>query len=254
VVVVFIVLNGYYFFVSPMKMLTGLIGTVGKLPPTGVNLFQLLLAYPVTYSFSTALFVLVLLLLLLAFYFYTDSLLPLIGVAPFIVFFLSWRNLSVYGLPFVPLILAVAYYHTNEPKAKDMATHKKLIEYASISVIVVSVIALLYVHSYYLQTNQLHINRINTIHYVENGNVTNGLLINVSNEGNRALNASFEISSRDPASYLTVSAYEGYGYVPADSDQSFIVNYQLAGINKDTQLFVLAFANDSVTSAWAKAT
>lgn len=256
--IVFLAVNGYYLLTSPIQTLSSLIGTFGSLPPTGSTLFQLLLlVYPVAYSFSSAIFVLSFLLLLLAFYFYTDSLRPLMAVAPFIIFLLSWRNLSVYGLPFVPLILAV-YYDSRETKTSDAVAYKKLVTLALLGLLLLSFAALLYSHSRYVQTNPLAVGNLTFVQYVENGVGANVLLIGVRNNASFSMNVSFEIFSLNPASVIAVSAYQGYNSIAADSYYNFPVEYSLPDINRGTQMSVLAFSSSAVTYAskgvlWARA-
>lgn len=250
---VFIVVNGYFLLLSPMKILGSLVGTFSSLPPVGATLFQLLLlAYPVTYSFSTIAMISGFFVLLLAFYLYTDSLMPLVGVVPFAIFFLSWRNISSYGLPFVPLILAMAYYNSERAKAADIVSHRKVLMSALAGFILLSAAVLVYSHDNYVQA-PLQISNITLIPYAQNGVNMNILSVRMHNTAAFAVNVSFDVYSRDPASIIAISAYHGYNGIATDSYHDFPIEYSLSGINNNTLISVLAFANDSVTIANLKA-
>ena len=113
----FLIINGYFLILTPKIFLSDMFTVFGltKLVVFGPNIMQfMILHYPVASWFSATIAIITLLSLFVLFYLYTDTLKPLIAVAPIMIFFLTWRNISIYGIPFIPVIIAIYYIHENE--------------------------------------------------------------------------------------------------------------------------------------------
>lgn len=246
----FLVINAYYLLASPSQLSTRLFSASGSLPISGPNIVQLLIgAYPIPYSYAMLALISTYLLLLLIFYLRTDSLKPLMGIVPFMIFFLSWRNFLSYSLPFVPYLLATAYYSTSGNKIEDIVGYKKLLVYAPAVLAFVLAVALIYAHGYYAQTNTLHISNVSLAVSPHNGSIgVNGAYVGVYNNAPFARNVSFYVYSRNPGLFASFLGYLPNSTIAADSGYTFALKYPLASISNSTQMFILAFANGSITS------
>ncbi len=247
-ILTFLVLNSYYLIASPRAVLSDLIGTFAGLTVNGTTLVQLLVSfYPVAYSYALFLFVSSFALLLLLFYLHTETLKPLAAVAPFAIFFLAWRNLVTYGMPFVPVLIALRYAHDGTG-CEDIKKYDKWFVPAFVAFVLISAVLLVYAHASYERSNTLKINSAAlTALALKNGSEANYVIINISNDANTERNVSVYIYSINPSLFITVPGYMGHSGVPAESYALFADAYPL-GVENNTRLFILAFANGSITS------
>lgn len=250
----FLLINGYFLAIHPSQMLNSLFGAFSSLPIAGPNIVQLLVGgYPIPYSYSMFAFVLVYLTLLLMFYLRTDSLRPLMGVVPFLIFFLSWRNLLGYDLPLIPYILATAYYGAAKSKIADIEISKKVFIYAPPAVLLVLLAVLIYAHGTYVQSNNLYISNVSLSLSQQGGVVVlGGIEIYVYNGASVARNLSFYIYASNPGQFVSSPGYLPNSTVAANSRGSFGVPFMLQGVSNSTQLFIIAFSNGSITSRLVK--
>jgi uncharacterized membrane protein len=250
---VFMAINAYFMIISPSAIgsVFALFGT-GTLVVYGTNVMQYFAAfYPVSYPTSAIISLIVYAYLLALFYLYNKSLKLFLGIMPALIFFLSWRSITVYGLPCVILILAV-YYTKNLEKREDMMKSKNPI-YASLAAIVIAVTAIIiYSHQSYLAQNTLVINKVTPILYSlpQYGSgylAMEGLIVNVTNNNNVNENVSFYIIARSPNNEGYVLGSE-LRTLPPRSSYNYSLSYQLGLVGNTTQLFIMAFSSDYTTS------
>jgi uncharacterized membrane protein len=251
-ILIFIAVNAYFVALSPKQTISNIFGLLGlnKLPPYGTNFMQFSYAfYPLSYWYSTFISITVFMTLLILFYFYTKTLLPLIAVVPAMIFFLSWRNITLYALPAIPLIFAVYYCHNS---SKDLIEKKSYIVYAFAALVIVGVIVAVYSHGTYVANQGIHINSIIPIIYVSSTTSRNlysfgGFIANVSNNEPVAENVSFYMASRSPNN----EAYTPGSLLPSlapGTSKNYTINFQLSMVDNSTRIFVLVFTKDYITS------
>jgi hypothetical protein len=249
---VFVAVNAYFVARSPQQTVDNIFGLLGlnKLPPYGTNFMQFSYAfYPLSYWYSTFISIAVFVTLLVLFYFYTKTLLPFIMIVPAMIFFFSWRNISIYDLPAIPLIFAVYYCSSG---SKDLIHKKSYIVYAFAALALVGVIVAIYSHAIYMENQGIHINRITPIIYISSaasGNLYSlgGFVANVSSNEPFPENVSFYIVSRSPNN----EAYEPGALLPQlapGSSRNYTVSFQLGRIDNSTRIFVMVFSKDYITS------
>ncbi len=248
----FLIINGYYLAVSPEQTINGMIGTFRTVSLMGANIMQLLIhPYPVALSYSLFISVLAFALFLLLLYFYADSLKPLIGIAPVLLFFLSWDNNANYFIPFVPYIIATSYYelNRNKNKVKNIGISKKMLGYGAVILFAVILIALIYSHSRYLRTNTLGISNVSPVPCVQNGTFGMcGLNVQVFNNGNSTETIFFRIFVRNPDIFATASGSILNSSIEPHAYRNFTVPMMLPSVDNSTRIFILAFSSDSIAS------
>ncbi|MGA3020391.1 MAG: hypothetical protein ABSD68_00360 [Candidatus Micrarchaeales archaeon] len=251
-ILIFVLVNAYFVALSPHQTISNIFGLLGlnKLPPYGTNFMQFSYAfYPLSYWYSTFMSITVFMTLLILFYFYTKTLLPFIAVVPAMIFFLSWRNISIYDLPAIPLIFAVYYCSSN---SKDLIEKKSYIVYAFAALVLIGVVVAIYSHAAYVENQGIRINSIIPILYISNATGGNmyrlgGFVANVSNNEPVAENVSFYMTSRSPNN----EAYTPGSMLPVlapGSSRNYTINFQLGLVNNSTRLFVMVFTRDYITS------
>ena len=130
---------------------------------SGPNIMQLLVYfYPVNYTYLLFLSILVFVFLIILFYVYTDSLRPLLVLAPVILFLFSWKNSTTYVLPFIPFLILI-YYEKRNKKVGDLIRNKQPIVYGFAIVLVVAFVALLLAHNSYQHSNTLNMTNVSVI-------------------------------------------------------------------------------------------
>jgi uncharacterized membrane protein len=248
----FLAVCAYFVLLSPQQTIGNIFALFGlnKLPFYGINIMQFSYAfYPVAYWYSAFVSIAAFALMLALFYFYTKSLLPMLAVVPAMIFFLSWRNITLYSLPAIPLLLAVYY---SENRASDLSKEKRHALYAVIGFSVFALAVAICSNSSYLQQQTLTINRIMPVLYLQNS--FNGayfslgsLFINVSGTGPTPQNVSFYMVSRSP----NFEAYALGSLLPKlspNSSYNYTIDFQLPMVNNSTKIFVFAFSKDSIVS------
>ncbi len=250
----FFVVNAYFFASYPRSLFNifGLFG-LGKLVVYGLNIMQFFTAfYPVPVWYAALVSITLLLAALLAFYRYTERLMPLLAVVPAMIFFVSWRNISVYALPFIPIIIAI-YYANPSKKLRKRRSHKgregimTRRAYAALIVAVLLLAALgAYGHAAYSSEKLLRINRVMPI--VEIGSQygrfsLGGMVINVTNNNAANETVSFLIESRNPSNEGYVLGSMQKVLAPGET-YNYTVSYQLPVIDNNTRIFIIAFSKD----------
>jgi uncharacterized membrane protein len=257
-----LVVNSYFILVSPSAFISNSFAIFGlnKLVFFGPNIVQFILAYyPVASWYSAVISITTLLALFVLFYLYTDTLRPLIAVGPIMIFFLAWRNISIYGLPFIPVIIAI-YYVGEKDRVTDILKSKKPIFYSFAAMAVVFVLIAILIHGPYLNRNLLQIGNITPIIYGQQGPVANGrptitgpyglggIKIYVSNNAGFAQPVSFYVISRNPNgnNYLLGSLLNVT--LQGHSSYNYTLQYQLPLVNSSTKLYIFAFSQYYITS------
>ncbi len=140
----FLAVCAYFIALSPQAMmgsLTYLFGAKFEIQgPTFIGILSFF--HQVPYFYSGAVMLMLYLTSLLLFYFYTRTLRPLLAVAPWAIFFMSWFNESGYFLAFVPLLIYICV--VEDSKASDRLKDKRCL--LSAILLAVSVAALLFVY------------------------------------------------------------------------------------------------------------
>jgi uncharacterized membrane protein len=251
---VFAMINIYFIVLSPSAIgnIFTLFGT-SKLIVYGTNIMQYFVAfYPISYLASAVIAIIVYAYFLAIFSLYTKSLKPLIAIVPAIIFFFSWRSITVYGLPYVMLILAVYYTRDWETK-EDLLKSRKPIYISAIAIVIAVSAIVVYSHQSYVAQNALKINSIVPILQSQprlgSGYFSlSGLLVNVTNSNYANETVSFYIISRSPNNeeYILGSQLP---QISARSSYNYTLGYQLPLVGNTTQLFVMAFSENYTVSA-----
>lgn len=244
---IFLMANAYFIVLSPYKTISSMfLLFFTRLQFSGPSIAQILVAfYPVPYWYITLITVTVLGSALALFYLYTDTLRPLIAVAPIIIFFISWRNLSSYISVFIPLLIAV-YYLEKKDRIRDTMQNKKVIPYLLVFIIVFLAAALLYVHSTYMRSNELRIMQIKSIASTNQTTGISTLLavsVNVSNNKNNPESASFYLISRYPNNieYVPGSFVQS---LPGNQNYNYTLPFYLPQFNSNTKLYVFVLSEN----------
>ena len=255
---VFVMVNIYFVALSPMATIGNIFALFGstKLPFYGPNLMQFFISFfPAPYlamEIASGLFLIWALAML---YFYTKSAKAVLVLAPAFAFFLTWRNISIYAIPYVPLLLLMFYHKDRRDMAeKDILKTKKPMAYSALAVIAVVLVATICLHYSYAAKDTLHINQMMPIVYVSLNNYTHnyqfslgGIYLNLTNNGRSNETVSFLMVSRSPNN-------EGYVLgttlktLPPEGTANYTLNYRLPMIDNSTKLFVVVFSKDYMTS------
>jgi|GEM_PF-975608 uncharacterized membrane protein len=261
-VIAFILINSYFIIISPLVFTKSIFAVFGltKLVFYGPNIMQLLVShYPVASWYSAAISMITLLAFLVLYYFYTKTLKPLVAILPAMIFFLSWRNISIYGLPFIPVILAIYYVHDKgaDHKLEDLIKSKKRLVYSVAFLAVLFVAMAVYSHSNYTKKEILSINSITPILYgqakFQGPFGLGGIRVNVANNGNTIEPVSFYVVSRDPSgeSYLlsqSMNATSGPQFLLPGESYNYTLQYQLQLVGNNTRMYIFAFSPDYIAT------
>ncbi|MGC9204962.1 MAG: hypothetical protein ACP5FN_01640 [Candidatus Micrarchaeia archaeon] len=246
----FIAINVYFFALSPGAFIGSIFSIMS--PNTlvffGQDIAQFFYAfYPVSQLYISALSITVLLFSMLVYYIYPKSAKLLLALAPMLIFFVSWRNVSIYGLAYIPLLLAV-YYDKSKVKTTDMLKKKYYIIYGIVAIIALFSLFAVYSHSVYAAEKTISINHIYPIIGVSSyGYSMQGFIANVSSNANRNETVTFYMISRSP----NEEAYMLGSLLPklrAGSTMNYTVNFILPLVNSNTKVLVFAFSKDYITS------
>ncbi len=250
----FLVVNSYYLIFSAPQFLTSVFGLLGLHPVVfyGADILQLSTAfYPLPYWYAGFAAASVFLLMMGLFYAYGKSLAPLLAVSAMLISFLSWRNISQYGIAVMPLVIAMYFCADGiGRKDHDLLKGGKPAAYAAIAIAVMLLVVAAYAHGIYVSRQGISINGVTPrISYVQNGNlfVLLGLDVNVSNNEAVERNVSFFIVSRDP-NYMTYALGGSFPELASGSSAIYETNETLVGVSNDTQLFITAFTDDYMVS------
>jgi uncharacterized membrane protein len=258
----FIIINSYFIIISPLIFAKNIFEVFGltKLVFYGPNIVQLLVShYPIASWYSAAISVITLLAALVLYYFYTKTLKPMIAVLPAMIFFLSWRNISIYGLPFIPIILAIYYVHDKDTEHKlvDLIKSKRQLIYSVAILTVLFVAMAVYSHATYTKKDLLKVNTITPILYGQAGFTgpfsLGGIRVNVVNNGNAIEPISFYVVSRNPSGqdYIlsqSMNATMGPPILLPGTSYNYTLPYQLPLVNNNTKIYIFAFSPDYVAA------
>jgi uncharacterized membrane protein len=247
-IAVFILLNGYFFVASPSQIKNMLTLAAPLQPPfDGPTLQGFLLGFfNEPYWYSTFFTLSVLLVSYLVFYTFTKSKMALIAAVPAVIFFFSWRNISSYGLSFVPLLLLLNYHKCKcDDRIHDTSRNEKpmlmLLGFLTILIIAVAI----YSHFAYIATNRVIIRNVTPVLILNPSQLgappsLSTLLINVTNNNSASKSLSFYAVSENPA-------YDKYFqgiYFPmlsGNATYTYALDFPLQQITNQTaiKLFVL---------------
>jgi len=246
----FLLINAVFIILSPSAFIGNIFGILGthSLVFYGSNLAQFFYAfYPVSHTYLSILSITVLLFSMLVYYLYSKSARLLIALAPIFIFFLSWRNISIYGLAYIPLLLAV-YYGKRDKNERDKIKDRRYIVYGILLIIVVFSIFAVYPYNEYATNKLLSINKVYPIIGISNyGYFLNGFVANMTNNAGHNETITFYIISRSPnnVGYVLGSSLP---QLAADSTRNYTVNFQLPLVNNRTKIVIFAFSKDYITS------
>lgn len=254
-VLAFLLANGYFLAVTPKVFVENVFAVFGltKLAFYGPNIMQLLVSYyGVPSWYSAAISGVTIIAALVLFYLYTDTLRPLVAVLPAFIFFLSWRNISIYGLPFIPVIIAIYYIHDKDKRAHDILNDRKPILYAIVVLAVVFALVAVVSHGPYAKSSTIKVDRITPIIYSQPGFACpcelGGLKVDVTNNANYTQPISFYVISRNPDNDEYILSPSLNMALPAHSSYNYTLQYQISPVANDTEVYVFAFSQYYITS------
>ncbi|MDE1846331.1 MAG: hypothetical protein KGH53_03575 [Candidatus Micrarchaeota archaeon] len=253
---VFALINAYFVLLDPVaiKNIFGLFGLT-KLPFYGTNIMQFIVAfYSLPYWYSAFISILFFLVMLALFYFYTNTLKPLIAIVPIAIFFFSWRNITIYGLPFIPILLAI-YYWSDRHKHRDMLKDRSYMIGALGAFVFIGLVVAVVAHGLYLNSHSLKIQNVFPIISVQSSSYYSagtqfgliGLKASVNNSFDSQQNLSFYIVSRSPYGEQYFLS-QNLNKSAAHSLSNYTLNYPLQLIGQSTQIEVFVFSKDYISS------
>jgi len=247
----FLVINLYFIVASPTAFINDTFGILGMhaLVFFGQNIAQFFYAfYPVSQLYLSALSITVLFFAMLIYYLYPKSGKLLLALAPLFIFFLSWRNISIYGLAYVPLLLLIFYSKAHAEEKHDRLNSKRYILYGIITITIIFLALAVYSHDAYVSKSTLVINKIYPIIGINAyGYSLQGFIANMKNNANHNETITFYTISRSP----NLEAYKLGSLLPQlgpHSTMNYSVGYSLPLIDSNTKLIVFAFSSDYITS------
>jgi uncharacterized membrane protein len=249
----FLLINGYFLIASPSQFLNifGLLGT-SKLPYYGPNIMQFIGTFYLLPQWYTAVISGITLIALLALYYmYTERLRPLLAVVPMLVFFISWRNISIYGLSYLPLLIAIYFerpkeIHKAAHKLHDLAKTTLPIAAVPIALIAFAVILAVPLHNSTINGPGLAIQHAWPILEVQQGYYGTqfaliGVKVELNNTSEYSQNVSFYVVSRSPNNEAYILGSE-LNVSMAHTVSNYTINYQLPLVDNGTELLVSGFS------------
>ncbi len=253
VLAVFLIINSYFILLAPKPFLGDMLSIFGssKLVPGGPNLALLLIhSYPVPLWYDSLVPIVTLLAFIGLFYLYTATLKPLLAIVPALIFFLSWRNLIMYALAFIPIIIVMCYLNEKDA-APDLLKSKKLLVLAVLLLVITFAVLLAYAHMIYIKQDTLSINSIIPAITRNSSNLQisyysiNGISLNLSNNGNSYESVSFLVLNRYPVKYQIIRA-SGIGATGPRSDREYNLNLSFQSKSDNTSIYVIAYSQDYI--------
>lgn len=251
---VFILVNIYFIIQSPAATLVNMfvLFGLGSLMAYGINLAQLsIIFFPLPSWYFAALAVAVYLFSLAVFYLKPNKARLLLAVVPMYIFFLSWRNISIYGLPFIPLVFALHYCDT-ERNAKESAVKRGTILKTTTLLAAVFIVLAVYANYSYTKAATLQMNSVMPVIDLQQGYYgiqpsLGGLQVNMTNNGNTAENVSFLVVSRSPNNEGYMLGSTLHQLAPHQT-YDYQVSFQLPLVDNSTKIAVIAFSKDYIVS------
>ncbi len=252
-IVAFLLVNGAFMIASPGQFLNvfGLFGT-SKLPYYGPNIMQLIgTFYLLPQWYAGFISALTLIALLTLYYVYTGRLKPLLAVVPMLIFFISWRNISIYGLSYMPLLIAIYFEKGNEAHHRhhsvhDLAKARLPLVAVPITLIAIAVIIAVPLHNATVSGPGITIERAWPILSVQQGYYGTqfallGVKVQVNNTSPYDQNVSFYVVSRSPNNEAYVLGSQ-LNVSRAHSVSNYTVQYRLPLVDNRTELLVSMFS------------
>ncbi len=247
---VFGLVNSYFIAIGPSNFLNNALGLFGssKLLLSGTDIMQVFVrTYGVTLWASPVISIMALLVAIVLFYFYTSTLKPFLAIVPAFIFMLSWRNLLLYSLPFVPILIYMCYERETRP-VRDIIRQKSYIAWAFTILIILSIAIVVYAHSVYVSENRISINYIEPVIYgSSNGLSFNGIRLSVTNNADRYENVSFFIINRYPPKD-GIFLSKNLSHISPYSSINYTLNYNVSPVVNKTYIYVMAFSSDYITT------
>ena len=181
--IAFLVVNGYFILIGPKQFISNVFGLFGpsKILLSGTDLMQIFVrSYGVTLWAVAAISLMILLSSIILYYLYPSTLKPFLAIVPAFIFMLSWRNLLLYSLPFVPILIYMCYEKDAKP-VKDMIKNRSYIVMTFAALIILSLVIAVYAHGVYLKQNYLVINFSPVIQKTANQTNFTNLTVSVTN-------------------------------------------------------------------------
>ncbi len=253
VTITFLVVNSYFIAIAPVSFFKNVFGLFGtsSLVLYGPTLPQTLLGiYPVPIWYSAVVSVVALLSLMALFYLYTETLRPLMAIAPAYIFYLAWRNLPMYGLAFVPLFIVLCYgKETKGPN--DLVKNRMYIPLVLAGIVLIAIILAVYSHNQYMNANTIVVNSAMPIMDrtgAPNATyVINSIVVNVTNNGRSYENVTFFLITNEPWKDGIYLGDNHTGVAPMSS-ASYTFTYNGYTNSSSTKLYIMAFSKDYITS------
>ncbi len=257
-ILLFGMVNAYFFVLSPGAFTKNIfeILLLGKLPPYGINATQFFAAfYAVPPWYISVLSLSVYFFLLYVFYSDVEKHRYLLALVPMFIFFLSWRNITVYAMPFVPLLLLTLYEGRKDTGPAGSAEVRAQTSYGNIALAAALLLALIalmaYSHNGYVAESKFSITRIYPVLYPSPyypGHYSlSGLLVNLSSNSKTNETLTFYVVSRSPDQEGYVLGSTLPRLAPMSS-RLYLINYTLPLVNNKTGIFLMVFSQDYLSS------
>ena len=248
--ITFLAVNAYFIATAPAAFSNNIFGLLhtSNLIPSGLTLPQALLnAYPTQMWYPAAISIIVILVLIVLFYIYTDTLKPIIAIAPAFIFFLSWRNTLLYQLPFIPLLIILCYEKADRKNPKDLVKGRKYILLAFAGVIILAALIALYAHAQYKRANTIVVNSAvpMTSRNPNNTHEIKSITLNVTNNGKSYENVTFILITDKPKAEGLYPAANNTA-IPPFSSKSYTLAYNAYTDSSSARLYVMAFSKDYI--------
>ncbi|MGI0100531.1 MAG: glycosyltransferase family 87 protein [Candidatus Micrarchaeaceae archaeon] len=252
--VVFLLANSYFIIASPAHFFGNVFGLFGssKLLLYGTNIAQVFVTlYMMPLWYPELLSIAVLLCALVMFYLYTRTLKLMLALVPAFIFMLTWRNLPIYGLAFVPLIIVMCY-EKDSGRPRDMLKGRRAIAIACAAIVLAIALSALYVHAIYVKSDTISVNSVMPLPRRINGTyATYAINLSVSNNGDSYENVSFFVLSGNPGK-AAIDTASSLGGIRPLSQRSYTLNFSAEGVSSNTRIFVMAFSKEYMAKMYAQ--
>jgi uncharacterized membrane protein len=253
-VVVFLLFNGYFIMLAPRSFFNDILSVFSSpaLIPAGPNIALVLIrVYPVAFWCISAIAILVLAAMLILFYLYTSTLRPLLALVPAFIFFLAWRNLTFYAIPYIAILIVICCSAESGPA--DLFKSKIPIIAILLSLIIIISVVLVYAHAIYLKENTLSISSITLgqpLSNITSSNSIQPVILNVTNNGNSVENVSILIINKIPPTYTFVLSPSLKG-IPPHVTQSYGLNLSFVPVANTTNksVYAIVFSKNYIVSS-----
>ncbi|MGC8729870.1 MAG: hypothetical protein ACP5RP_00580 [Candidatus Micrarchaeia archaeon] len=248
-IMVFIAVNAYFIISSPKQFewVFGLMG-LDKLVFYGLNIMQFFVLFfqmPMWYLVFISVLVALISIILLVLY---PEKKAIAGIAPAFIFFLSWRNIIVYSLPFVPIILSI-YEEQSRLQNITKQVYKIRQRYVASAVLILLIIIVItgiYAHGLYLFNQKFRIGKAMPVMFpiqLQGKNYSEVRYMYIVINSSRAQNISFIFQSRSPNEFAYSPAFVLKNY---SASNKYIIDFYIPITDRTTKLAVIAFSKDYI--------